>query len=409
MEVLVGRQPIFNTHEEVVAYELLYRRNESNQFEQVDSDNATIQVLKNSVFTIGMNELTNGLPGFVNFTENLLMTNNIIDLIDPSTFVIEILEDVPITDQLIMRIVDLRNRGFTIALDDFVLRQNIEYYNTLFANVDIIKVDFLSTPKSGRAIIEERVKNFFPHIQLLAEKVENRTQFEEAKAANYSLFQGYFFEQPQIIKSVDIPMNMLQYFEVMSLLKEENSNVQEIAEKIEQNISITYKLLQLINNISRKKSKVRSVKQAIVMLGLIELRKFLYLLAVDEGLADEPSDVYIELMRTSIFRAKICELLARKKNKQNYSEYYLVGMFSLIDTILQRPIQLIVQQLPFSEVVIETICGRETEMTIYLQLSIALTKMDLEKANQLAKELGISTADLGYIYRMALEYTKSSI
>lgn len=84
-------------------------------------------------------------------------------------------------------------------------------------------------------------------------------------------------------------------------------------------------------------------------------------------------------------------------------------MFSLIDTILQRPIQLIVQQLPFSEVVIETICGRETEMTIYLQLSIALTKMDLEKANQLAKELGISTADLGYIYRMALEYTKSSI
>lgn len=248
MEVLVGRQPIFNTHEEVVAYELLYRRNESNQFEQVDSDNATIQVLKNSVFTIGMNELTNGLPGFINFTENLLMTNNIIDLIDPSTFVIEILEDVPITDQLIMRIVELRKRGFTIALDDFVLRQNIEYYNTLFANVDIIKVDFLSTPKSGRAIIEERVKNFFPHIQLLAEKVENRTQFEEAKAANYSLFQGYFFEQPQIIKSVDIPMNMLQYFEVMSLLKEENSNVQEIAEKIEQNISITYKLLQLINN-----------------------------------------------------------------------------------------------------------------------------------------------------------------
>lgn len=408
MEVFVGRQPIFNRNEEVVAYELLYRRNETNRFEQVDSDLATIQVLKNSLLSIGMKELTNGLPGFVNFTEKLLMSD-VFDLIEPSNFVIEILEDVPITEQLIVRIIELRNRGFTIALDDFVLKKNVEFYNTLFSHIDIIKIDFLKSTRDERAIIEKQVKNFFPHIQLLAEKVENRIQFEEAKEANYTLFQGYFFEQPQIIRSTDVPMNMLQYFQVMSMLRDEEFNVQEVAETIEQNISLTYKLLRLINTIPGKKMKVRSVKQAIMMLGVIELRKFLYLLAVIEGRTSEPTDIEMELIRTSILRAKICELLARKKRLKNYSEYYLVGMFSTIDAILQRPMKLIAQQLPFSTEVIETICGLETEMADYLQLSIALAKFEIDRAAKLANKLGISTDDLWYIYKIALEYTKKSI
>ncbi|MED3661033.1 HDOD domain-containing protein [Ureibacillus sp. FSL K6-8385] len=408
VEVFVGRQPIFNRNEDVVAYELLYRRSETNRFEQVDSNSATIEVLKNSVFSIGMQELTNGLPGFINFTEKLLMSD-LFDVIQPSTFVIEILEDVPITDKLVYRIIELRNRGFIIALDDFVLQKPIDYYNVLFSHVDIIKIDFLNTPKEDRLIIEERVKKIFPHIQLLAEKVENRQQFEEAKGAEYSLFQGYFFEQPQVIKSSDIPMNTLHYFQLMSILKEEDSNIQEIAEKIEQNVSLTYKLLRLINNISNKRMKVRSIKQAIMMVGLIELRKYLYLLAINEGRLEEPSNVDLELMRTSILRAKICELLAKKTKKENYPEYYLAGMFSLIDAILQRPIHVIVQQLPFSKEVIETICGKETEMTIYLQLSIALTKIDLDRATKLAKELGIQTKELVHIYDKAIEYTKRSL
>lgn len=408
MEVFVGRQPIFNIHEKVVAYELLYRKNNINAYQQVDSDSATIQVLKNSVLSIGMKELTNGLPAFVNFTENLLMSN-IMDLIDPSTFVIEILEDVPITEQLILRMIELRNKGFTIALDDFVLNYNIDFYNTLFTYTDIIKVDFLLTSKEERSIIENEVRSRFPHIQLLAEKVENRAHLDEAKAANYKLFQGYFFEQPQIIKTTDIPINTLQYFQLMSLLKEDESNIDEISESIEQNVALTYKLLQLINNFSRSKTKVRSVKQAIMMLGLIELRKFLYLLATNEDNLYDSSDVTNELLRTSIFRAKVCELLAKKKRKKNFSEYYLVGMFSLIDSLLQRPMKLIVQQLPFSNEVIYTICGAQTEMTPYLNLSVALSKMDIKTASDLAKELGFKIEDLAVIYNFAQDYTKKSI
>ncbi|MFC5541805.1 MAG: EAL domain-containing protein [Bacilli bacterium] len=407
MEVFVGRQPIFNRNEEVVAYELLYRNNEANRFEKVDSDSATMQVLKNSVFSIGMEELTNGLPGFVNFTERLLMSD-IFDIIDPATFVIEILENVPITQKLIDRIIELKKRGFTIVLDDFVLQQNIEDYNLMFPHIDIIKIDFLSTSKNEKSLIEERVRNHFPRIRLLAEKVENRSQFEEAKAANYSLFQGYFFEQPQIIKTTDIPLNTLNFFQLMCILKKENPDIKELAEKIEQNVTLTYKLLRLINNISGKQLKVRSIQEAITMFGWMELKKFLYLLAVHEERLEETSDVEIELMRTSILRAKACEMLARKKNKENYPEYYFVGMFSLIDAILHRPIQAIVQQLPFSKKVIETICGKETEMTIYLQLSTALSKLDLDLAAKLAKELGIGTKELWYIYRTALDYSKKS-
>lgn len=408
MEVFVGRQPIFDIHEEVVAYELLYRQNQMNEFQAVDSDSATIQVLKNSVLTIGMQELTNGLPGFVNFTENLLMSD-IVDVINPTNFVIEILEDVPITEELISRIIELRDKGFTIALDDFVLNEDIEFYNTLFTHTDIIKVDFLLTDKEEREIIEQRVKKHFPHIRLLAEKVENRKQLEEAKKANYAFYQGYFFEQPQIIKTTDIPMSTIQYFQLMNLLKDDKSNIQEIAEYIEQNVSLTYKLLHLINSLPSKKQKVRSVKQAIMMLGLIEFRKFLYLTAVKQDNIYESSSMYNELIRMSVFRGKVCELLAKRKRKKNFSEYYLIGMFSLIDTLLQRPMELIIRQLPFSDEVKNTICGIQTEMTPYLQLSIALSKVDLNVATKIIKELGLSMGDLSFIYNIALDYTEKSI
>jgi len=407
VEVFVGRQPIFNQMEEVVAYELLYRKNEMNWFEKEDSDSATIQVLKNTVFSIGIDELTNGLPGFINFTEKLLMSD-IFDILDPSTFVIEILENVPITENLIYRIMDLKKRGFKIVLDDFVLEQNKEKYNYLFPHIDIIKIDFLNTSKQERTLIEERVKQHFPHIQLLAEKVENRIQFEEAKTANYTLFQGYFFEEPQIIKSSDVPMNTFNYFQVMNILKENNANIQNIAETIEQNVALTYKLLRLINNLSRKKIKVQSIEQAIMGLGLMELRKYLYLLALHEGRLEEPTDVEIELMRTSLIRGKICELLARKKKKENYAEYYLAGMFSLIDAILQKPINEIVAELPFSKEIIDTICGKKTEMTDYLQLSIALSKLEIHLATRLAKALGFEIRDLVDIYKAALEHSKKS-
>ncbi|AHN23173.1 EAL and HDOD domain-containing protein [Lysinibacillus varians] len=409
MEVFIGRQPIFNLHEQVVAYELLYRNKNVNSFPDVDSDAATVDVLVNSFLSIGIEEVTKGKPCFVNFTENLLMSS-IDEFLDPSQVVIEILEDVPLTPNLVKRVIELKSHGFKIALDDFILKGNVPIYDTLFPHIDLIKVDFLISSLVERMEIENMVKENFPHIKLLAEKVETQEQYRVAKHSGYEFFQGYFFEQPQIIKAMDIPANAIQYFHIISLLKEEEPNVHLLAENIERDISLTYKLLQMINNSSkRSKSKIRSIKQAILLLGLANLRKWIYLLAMREFDGRADTDLFQELMQTSLFRAKVCEKLAKRNYKQNFSEYFLVGMFSLIDAILQRPMNVILQQLPFSEAITETILGGQTEMTPYLEFSIALGKLDWQRLEELAPQINIEMASIDLLYNEALEWAETSL
>lgn len=204
MEVFIGRQPIFNRDEEIVAYELLYRNNGVNKFPQIDSDKATIEVLINSFLTIGIKEVSNGYPSFINFTENLIMQEEL-ELLSPNKVVIELLEDIPITPVLVNRLKEIKSKGFKIALDDFILDEKVQIYDDLFKLVDYIKIDFIKSSEQERAIVENKVKGQYPHIQLLAEKVETRREYEQAKHLGYSLFQGYFFQQPQIIKGTDIP------------------------------------------------------------------------------------------------------------------------------------------------------------------------------------------------------------
>ena len=409
MDVFIGRQPIFNINEEIVAYELLYRSQTENAIQNTDSDTATVDVLVNYFLSMGIKEVTKGKPGFINFTENLLM-NDVLGLINPSKIVIEILEDVPITEQLIQRVKELKELDFRIALDDFVLDQDVSLYDELFEYIDFIKVDFLATPLLERMEIENRVKNNYPHIQLLAEKVETRNQYDVAKFAGYTLFQGYFFEQPQVIISTDIPLNTLQYFKIMLLMKEEEPDITQIAESIEKDISLSFKLLKLMNESEgRTKSKVRSIKQAVMLLGLTELRKFIYLLALREGEISEDSDLYKELLRTSLFRAKVCEKLAKMNRKENFSEYFLVGMFSLIDTLLKRPIESILEKLPFSEEVANTISGERTGMSPYLDFSIALDKMNFSQIDKYAEELNLTKSEITSLYHDANEWAEETL
>ena len=408
MEIFIGRQPIFNLHEQIVAYELLYRNKESNSFPMIDSDAATVNVLINSFVNIGIDEVAKGRPCFVNFTENLLM-GPLTDYLDPTKVIIEILEDVPITKELVSRIQELKNRGFEIALDDFVFNESVHIYDELFMYVDYIKVDFLLSPLLARMEIENKVKTKFPHVKLLAEKVETRNQFEVAKHSGYVLFQGYFFEQPQVIKATDIPVNTLQYFHIIPLLRDDEPNVNAIAENIERDISLSYKLLQLVNkSTKRPKSKIRTIKQAVLMLGLSELRKWIYLLAMKENGTHSESDLFGELMKRSLFRAKVCEEVAKLNNKQNYSEYFLIGLFSLIDALLRRPMNTILQKLPLSEEIAETIVGGKTTMSSYLAFSVALSKVEWDKVEKYGAQLGLSEEQVIQIQTKADEWVEET-
>ncbi len=409
MEVFVARQPIFNMYEQIVGYELLYRNKLENRFPHVNSDNATVDVLVNTFLSIGIDEVAQGKPAFVNFTGNLLMSS-VFDYIEPTKVIVEILEDVKITAEVVKRIKELKLRGFKMALDDFILSEDLAEHEEVFNYIDYIKIDFLQTPLLQRMQIENEIKAKYPHINFLAEKVETRNQYDVAKHSGYVLFQGYFFEQPQVLSTTDVPPNVIQYLQILSLLREEEPDISVLAENIERDIALTYKLLQLINQSDKRtKLKVRSIKQAVLLLGLTELRKWMYLLAMREARLDNENDRKKEIMVSSLFRAKICEKFAHYKYEDNHAEYFLIGLFSLIDAILERPLSKILQQLPFTEQIIETISGIDTHMTPYLNLSIALNKAQWSKVEKLADELKIPYDIVMQYYEEVNEWVKDSI
>lgn len=409
MEVYVARQPIFNSSEEIIAYELLYRNKNKNVFPNIDSDSATVNVLVNSFLSIGIEEVSKGKPTFVNFSSYLLQSP-VFDFISPGMIVIEVLEDVVITNEILSQLKHLKSRGFKIALDDFVLTEDKKNNYELFQCIDYIKIDFLALSLLKRMEYENFFKENYPHIKLLAEKVETREQFEVAKHSGYELFQGYFFEHPQIIQSTDIPPNAIQYLQILSHLRKDEPDINLLAESIERDISLTYKLLQLINHSSKKsKTKVRTIKQAVLLLGLTELRKWMYLLALREARLDIEKETKKEIIYMSFFRGKMCEKLANYKLKENASEFFLIGLFSLIDALLERSLDVILQQLPFPDDIIDTIKGKDTEMSPYLKLSSAVSKGDWKKIEMHSEQLCIPTEIIMNFCEEAKEWVKEFI
>lgn len=397
MDVFVARQPIFTKNEHIFAFELLYRNSGTNVFPITDGDFATLEVLTHSFLTIGINNLVGEKLCFINFTENLL-DNTVFDKIPPKRVVVEVLEDISITPSLIEKLKYIKKLGFLIALDDFILHENINLYDELFSLVNFIKVDFMLSKPSERQVIEKIVKNNYPHIVLLAEKVETREEFYQAKEAGYGLFQGYFFAKPEIIKGTDVPANMAQYFRIISLLSDPVSSIEQIAEEIERDVSLSFKVLKIINSpTSRKRSKIRSIKQAVVMLGLEELNHWLYVLMLRESTVNSNGDG-MALIEASLFRAKFCELLAKNHSLRNSSEYFLVGMFSLIDTLLHQKMTLLLQELPLTDEVIETLTGKSTDMTPYLELAVACDEVRWNAMIAGAGAMGIDHITLNKYY-----------
>ncbi|MET1013496.1 MAG: HDOD domain-containing protein [Paenisporosarcina sp.] len=403
MEIFIGRQPIFDQNEKVYAFELLYRNSDLNTFPQIDGDRATMEVLVNSFLTIGLEDLTNGRPCFINFTENLLH-EPIFDTLDSKYIIIEILENVQITPLVINNIRQLKQKGFKIALDDFTLTEQILLSKEIFSLVDFIKVDFMASTSDDRKRIETFFKSNYSHIHLLAEKVETRDEFEEAKKVGYHLFQGYFFSKPHIIQGKDIPANIANYFRIIRLISEEQANVTHIADLIERDVSLSFKLLKLINA-SPSRSKVRSIKQAVVVLGLTELHKWIYILAMRETMREEVDLSRNALIGSSLFRAKFCELLAKHNRKDNAAEYFLTGMFSLMDALLHKPFHQIMQQLPLSDQIVETLMGNHTDMSDYIELAIAFDQLDWARIQVFSEKLNLAEEQLRQSYNQAMRWS----
>lgn len=404
LNVFVGRQPIFDCNGNIYAYELLYRNSEVNQFPNINPEKATIELLIHTFLTIGIDRLVGQSKSFINFSEKLLK-NDIIHQLNPKFVVVEILEDVEITPSLIPHIVKLKEKGFKIVLDDFVLKSQNDTYEQLMKLTNIIKVDFLHTSLEERSKVEQFVKRY-PNVSLLAEKIETEDEYEEAKKLGYHLFQGFYFARPEIVKGSDIPTNHALYLHLFQKLNDDEANIDYITQLFMHDVSLSYKLLRYINSLAFDiPVKINSIKQAIMLMGLNKARKWMQILLLHDigkgvGMGREKA-----LINNSLTRAKICELIAKHHKKQDADKFFLAGMFSLINVIMKQNWEDILPKISLTDEINRTFLGEQTEITPYIQISEALEKLDMDLIDKYAQELGLSGATISDILKQAHKWT----
>ncbi|WP_346769889.1 EAL and HDOD domain-containing protein [Cytobacillus firmus] len=339
----------------------------------------------------------------MNFTEKLLKLR-VPAYFRPREIVVEILETVKPSAELVRICKDLKELGYQIALDDYVFNEINPFARQLLKYADIIKVDFLNTPKEMREKIELLVSQL--RIKTVAEKVETREEYEEAKSKGYDYFQGYFFEKPVIMSTHDVPAYFQSYYEMIQNLSKEEPSLDRIAELIERDISLSYKLLRLINSPAyRPKQKINSIRQAIVLLGLIELEKWIYVLAVRENIVHH-SQMAEETIRLSMTRAKMCEEIGRLQiGKSVSSSYFMTGMFSLMDSLLNIPMKQILDGLPLQDDICEALRGENNHLKVILDLAVAVEKAQWSRISEMCEKLNVDEKTIFKIYSEALAWS----
>lgn len=403
MEVFVAKQPIYNQSLEVFAYELLYRSSLENSFPEIDGDQATADVIINSYLNIGIDQLSDGKPCFINFTENLLQLR-LPTYFTPREIVVEILESVEPTEEVIEICKELKHLGYKIALDDVALNEENPYSYQLFQYADIVKVDYLNTSREARRKIESTAKEF--QLKLVAEKIESKEAFEEAKLSGYHYFQGFFLAKPVIVSTYDIPTYFFSHYENMEELAMTETSMDVITDLIEKDLSLSYKLLKLVNSpYNRHKQKVYSVRQAVMLLGLIEIKKWLYVLSVREK-AKGKNNYTKDVMHLSLTRAKMCESIENLKNNRTApSAYFTLGMFSLMDRLTGVPMEKIVQELPLHDDLSDALSGVQNPLKDVLDLVTAVERAQWGTISKKCRDLKIEEKEIFKIYAESLNWS----
>ncbi|MBS8265831.1 EAL domain-containing protein [Mesobacillus boroniphilus] len=376
MDIYVARQPIFNRNEETVAYELLYRSGNTNSYQHTDGDQATTDVLVNSFMNIGIKEISHGKPCFINFTEKLLKLR-VPSQFDPGTVVVEILETVEITDEILEICKELKEAGYKVALDDFFISKWNERTIKLLDHVHVIKIDFRATTRTERKILLRFIKSRNSNIEFLAEKVETLEEYAEAITDGFTYFQGFYFSKPVILNSYDIPGYYHSYFQILNEIENPEPDIDKIKDVIERDLSLSYKLLKLINNPTlRPRKEISSIKQAIVLLGLTEIKKWIYVLMLRGRENGSGAEKEREIIHFSLVRGKLGELIGYKMGGETRaSKYFLLGMFSLMDTLMHIPMADLLEDLPLSFDIKEALSGNENEAADMLRFL-----MEIEQA-----------------------------
>ena len=368
-EVFVGRQPIYDRKLGVYGYELLFRSGVANNAAgAVSADGATSQTIVNTFIEIGLEKIVGTRYAFINLTENFFLEEDKLP-ISPRQVILEVLEDIPVTDKLIAAVKRLHKQGFIIALDDYIYSPE---HKPLIEMAQIIKIDLMAMSRDELIKHVKLLKPF--NKKLLAEKIETLDEFEHCVDLGFDYFQGYFLSKPRIIKSATLPQNKLAIMNILALLQNPDSDIDDIDEAISSDVAMSYKILKLMNSaFFNFTNKIESIKQALLLLGRKKLNSWASMTAMSK-LDDQPS----EMIRIAMTRAKMCELLAEQANLKPIENYFTTGLFSALDILMQNSLDILLKPLPISDELRSAVINKEGVMGEALTCTLAYETSDWE-------------------------------
>ncbi|HUB52991.1 MAG TPA: HDOD domain-containing protein [Terracidiphilus sp.] len=394
----VARQPILDLRGRVHGYELLFRDGPHQPKFSADGELATRTILDNTII-FGLQKLTGGLPAFVNCTRESL-TDKLVDVLSPSMFVLEILEDIEPTPEVIHACRRLKTAGFRLALDDFRWQPGCE---PLVELADYIKVDFTLSGIEERREIHERIRG--RAVALVAEKIETLEQFREARNEGFTLIQGYYFCRPELIENRKIPPNKLTQIEILRLLHEDNLNFDRLCHLVKRDASLTYRLLRLLNSPAcAVRQEVRSVKSALIAVGEEGFRRIAVLAIASEMSAGQPG----ELLRLAFVRGRFCELAAEDCGLDSM-EQYLLGLLSLLPAMLRVPMPQLVPALPLREEICVALMGAAVQERMLLEWLICHEHGQWDDCDRIADEQGLNQVKLLNRYAESLVWAEAAL
>lgn len=373
----IARQPVFDQDLDIFGYELLYRDGPNNTF----PNNTTIGITERIFVEQHLAHqgiILEGKVGFVNFDYDDLINKLPLEF-PKEQYIIEVLETCSPDNELMTTLLDLKMAGYRIALDDFCV--NDSRWNSFIKIADIIKFDIQKTPLKDIRNLIGKLRN--KNISILAEKVENYSEYEEAKKLGFDYFQGYFFSKPQLIKRNKLDETFKANMELLQEVSKHEYSLMEVERIISSCPALTIRLLNYVNSQISIRSKIFSLNQAINYLGKDRVKRFSSHLIISMCPPSKPKSLFIN----ALYRANLLQDLA---NTPSFSEIldkaYITGMISLVDALLDVDMAQFLTALNLDDEIGSAILFKDGKLGRLLILTESLEKGDWDEVDKFQSE-----------------------
>lgn len=397
--VFIGRQPILNRNQLIIGYELLFRHSASASAAVIVDDlKASSRVLMNTVSDMGTQWLLGDKLAFINVNEEFLHSD-LLQLLTPQRTVLEVLETVTPSAAVIQQLNVLRAQGFKIALDDYV---HTPANATLLPCADFLKFDVMAQGLDHCAPLVSLLKSMA--IKIVAEKVETREEFEQCKQLGFDLFQGYYFAKPETLSTKVINPVVQTVLNLLNLVQKE-ADIQELEAAIKHDPALAFKLMRYINSAGFGFAhEILSIRHALAILGVKQLYRFLTLLLITANAKDTSA----ALVKTAITRGRLAELLGNEHFDQaGRDNLFIIGIFSLLDVMLDMPMEQVLDKLMLPEPINEALLRKSGVYGPFLQLTEAYESEDVSEIEKLASKLNYTPSKLNDCHFEALAWAES--